>query len=123
MLKIVEQQKHGLLQPAKVVFQAFLRRLIAGLAHAHRLCDGRSDQARLPNHRQRNEANAGGKLLSDFACHLQSKARLADAARTGEGHQPHIVPAQELAQRAARRSRPMKAVRGTGRLLGRGSEW
>ena len=100
MLKIVEQEKHRLVQPAKVVFHVFLRRLIAGLAHSHRLCDGGSDQARFPDDRQRNEANAGWKLLHDFACHLQSKSRLADTARTGEGHKPHIIPAQELAERS-----------------------
>ncbi len=100
VLKIVEQEKHRLVQPAQVVFQAFLRRLIAGLTHSHRLRDGGSNQARGPNHRQRNEANAGWKLVRDFACHLQSQSRLADAAGTGEGYEPHIIPVQKLAERS-----------------------
>ena len=44
MLEVIEQQKHRLAQSAHVLFQAFLRRLIAGFAQSQRLRDRGGDQ-------------------------------------------------------------------------------
>lgn len=48
---------------------------------------------------QRDEADAVGKKCAYLAGHLQSQARLADAANTDEGEQAHLLASEQIGNR------------------------
>ena len=92
---IVEHQQHppvadGADRGGQRVF-AVLR------AEAERLAERRRNLAGVCQRLERHETNAvpGGGLLGEFACHLQSQARLADTARSKQGQQSRLVAAEQ----------------------------
>src|ERR1700693_1103558 len=84
VLEVIEQEKHRLVEPSEILFQAFLRRLTSALANPRRLRDARGDQAWFGNRRQTDKAYTPWKLVGDRSRDMQGKPRLPDAARPGE---------------------------------------
>jgi hypothetical protein len=97
--------------------------LIPHIWHTHRLRDGRGNEVRIANRRQRDECNAVGIAAPEIGRDLKRQPGLADATRAGQCEQRHVVTREQgphvrhLALAAdKRRHRTWQGHRRAGRL-------
>ena len=87
VLEVVEHEEQ--LAIGEEGLECILARLPAALLQRERLGDRVRHDLRLGHGRQRREPRPVGELAGHGACHLEREARLARAARAGEGQQAH----------------------------------
>ncbi|MDF3039208.1 MAG: hypothetical protein K0Q71_1914, partial [Thermomicrobiales bacterium] len=70
-------------------------RSIAALADAQRPGDHRDDQRGIADRRQRYEGDAVGEGVLELIRDLEREPSLANAAGTGQCHEPDVIPVQQ----------------------------
>src|SRR5262249_51823655 len=94
LLEVIEHEQHLLLQEHGL--QDVPHWAHSTFLDAERLRNGGQDQRRISDGGQVHEEHAISELLTQFCSHLQPQARFADATRTSQGEQPHIVTQQQV---------------------------
>src|SRR5919107_5035530 len=89
MLEVVQYQQQPLL--SKISVQGLARSSVPRFPQAQRLRDGRDHETRVAQRRQGNENRAVWEKPRGYPCRLYSEARLAYAARAGQGEQPGLL--------------------------------
>ena len=97
LLEVVHQEQ--CLSFAELRLQRLRERHRWCLFHADHARDLGQDEAGVGDHRKLDGERAVVELVHEVCCDLHRKARLARAAGTGQGHEPHVVVAYEPADR------------------------
>ncbi len=95
MLEVVQHQQH--LPVAQPGGQRGQRQLVAALAQAQRLRQGRQHQPRILDRRERHEADTVGKARLELLGNMQAQPGLADAGRADQRQQTQVIVEQARA--------------------------
>jgi hypothetical protein len=93
LLQIIEDEEEFAI--AEDMMQSLPRRLVLRLPNAEHLGDGRYDQVRLVDRRQRDEGDAVGERCGKIRRHAQRETRLAGSTGSGEGDELDVVAPQQ----------------------------
>ena len=92
MLEVVQHQQH--LAFAQREFERF--RAVGRAAQAERFAEQRHHLVRLGQRGEIDESRAVGKLPAQHECSFDSQSRLTRARRSGQRHQTHLRPSQQV---------------------------
>ena len=94
LLDVVEEQEHA--PVAHRHAQLLVERAVAHVDHPERVGDRHGDLRRVGHGREVDERDAAGEAVAQPVRGVQGEPALADAAQTGERHEPHVVVGEQV---------------------------